>query len=81
MSIYLDNTKTNPDSHLANYTPNDPACPICKKAVEPQHTPARDQVTGTIGHDYCLRIEAFYDRSKRMRSSIRPILQAGKEQL
>ena len=66
----MDNTKTNPDSHLANYTPNDPTCPICKKTVEAQHTPARDQVTGVIGHDYCLRIETTEQRAARSKAAI-----------
>lgn len=74
----MDNTKTNPDSHLANYTPNDPTCPICKKAVEPQHTPARDQVTSTIGHDYCLRIETPEQRAARAKAALKIVsLSAG----
>ena len=60
----------NINNHLANYTPNYPTCPICKKAVEPQHTPALDQVTGVIGHDYCLRIETTEQRAARSKAAL-----------
>jgi hypothetical protein len=39
------------------YTPNDPICPLCKKAVEPQHAPAVERGTGKRCHDYCQRIK------------------------
>jgi len=34
----------------------DPVCPLCRRAVEIQHTPFRDPSTGRIVHDYCYRI-------------------------
>lgn len=46
-------------------TNQDEACTICKGAVEIQHTPARDTVTGKICHDYCQRIETMEARRKR----------------
>lgn len=52
------NNTYNPDSHLANYSPNDPICPLCKKAVKPQHSKSTDPVTKKPCHDYCLRVKA-----------------------
>ena len=67
----MENNKTNLDSHLANYTPNDPTCPICKKAVEPQHSMYCDPVTATFAHDYCFRTETQQDREGRRKEAVK----------
>jgi hypothetical protein len=53
--------------YVGSRTSLDPICPLCDKPVEIQHTPQRDPVTKTIGHDYCLRIETMERRSARLR--------------
>jgi hypothetical protein len=57
-------------SYVGTHTTEDPTCSICKKPVEIQQTPARDQVTGSIGHDYCLRIETTESIAARFKAAI-----------
>ena len=57
-------------NYVGRHTTEDPTCPICKKAVEIQHTPARDTITGVIGHDYCLRIETTESRAARAKAAL-----------
>lgn len=43
-------------------------CPLCRKEVEIQHTPAIDKATGKLAHDYCLTIESAESFSSRKRT-------------
>jgi hypothetical protein len=58
------------------YTPNDPTCPVCGGAVEPQHSKNTDPVTSKPSHDYCVRTETQEHRSLRTKKAEREFRKA-----